>query len=715
MKVIKRNNTLEEYDKEKIKKAIIGAVGDIRECLVEDKLFAETIASLTLIEIVKKDLVTPELHVHIEDIQDTVEEALMKLGRYDVAKAYIKYRYNRAEHRNKLNSIDKKINELIEMKADESVANANKDGKKFNTQRDLIAGIVAKDYALRHLLPKDIATAHESGDIYFHDMDYSPFTPLFNCMLIDFRGMLKKGFTIGNADVGEPQTIETATALVSQIVANVASNIYGGTTFNRADEVLAVYAKKSYELHLKTAKKYLHNEKAIEEYAKEETIKSIHKAIKSLEYEINTLFSSNGQTPFFTIGFGLGEDWFAKEIQRAILLTRIKGLGKQRKTAIFPKLVFTLKRGLNLEKNDPNYDIKQLALECASKRMYPDILSYDKIVEITGGFKSPMGCRSFLHEYTNPVTGEKEYDGRNNLGVVTVNLPRIGIESKGDKKLFYKILNERLELCRKALMLRINSISKAKVENAPILYQYGATGKRLSLNEDVMKIFKDKRASVSLGYIGLYETATCFYGGEWEHNKEAKEFTLDIMRVMKAKVEEWTENTGYYFSIYGTPAESLTHTFCTKDREKFGVIKDITDKGFYINSFHYDTRKNPTPFEKIDFEKDYPYYSSGGFIHYCEFPSLINNIEGLEAIWDYAYDRIGYFGTNTPIDKCYECEYEGEFKPTSDGFECPQCGNNNPNTTSCTRRTCGYLGNPIERKLIKGRLLEEQSRVKHMK
>ncbi len=310
--------------------------------------------------------------------------------------------------------------------------------------------------------------------------------------------------------------------------------------------------------------------------------------------------------------------------------------------------------------------------------------------------------------------GKYETDGRNNLGVVTINLPRIAIESNGNKEKFYDILNKRLELCRKALMVRINAISKARVDNAPILYQYGATGRRLNPDDDVMTIFKNGRATVSLGYIGLYEVATVFYGGEWENNKVAKDFTLNVLKVMKEHCDKWKEDTGYAFSLYGTPAESLTHTFCTKDRAEFGEIKDITDKGYYTNSFHYDVRKKPTPFEKIEFEKDYPYYSKGGFIHYCEFPSLINNIEGLEAVWDYAYDRIGYFGTNTPIDKCFECGYEGEFEPTDEGFQCPQCGNHNPHTTNCTRRTCGYLGNPIERKVIKGRLLEEQARVKHM-
>lgn len=713
LKVIKRDGSKEVFNKQKIKNAVIGAINNIKNVTYEDEKCAEDIAYASLVVLENKGNINADNTIDIEKIQDMIEEELMRKARYDVAKQFITYRYERAEQRNKANSLDKKIQDLVEMKADESVSNANKDGKKFNTQRDLTAGVLAKDYALRNLLPEDIVEAHNRGEIYYHDLDYSPFTSMYNCQLIDFKGMFEGGFTIGNANVGEPQSIEVATALVSQITANVASNIYGGTSFNRADEVLGIYAKKSYDNHLKTAKKYLRTKKEQQKYAKDQTKISIWRAMKSLEYEINTLFSSNGQTPFFTLNFGLGTNWFEREIQKAILKTRIKGLGKKRKTAIFPKLVFTLKRGVNLSPSDKNYDIKQLALECATKRMYPDVLSYDKIVEITGDFKSPMGCRSFLSSFINE-NGEYETDGRNNLGVVTINLPRIAIESDGDKTKFYDILNKRLLLCKKALMTRIKSVSKAKVDNAPILYRYGATGKRLDTDDNVMDIFKNGRATVSLGYIGLYEVGAIFYGSEWEKNKIAKGFTLNIMKTLKDACDKWKEETGYGFSVYGTPAESLTHTFCQKDKKEFGIIKDVTDKGYYTNSFHYDVRKKPTPFEKIDFEKEYAKYSTGGFIHYCEFPSLINNIEGLEAVWDYAYDRIGYFGTNTPIDKCYKCGFEGEFAPTDEGFKCPQCGNTDPLTTNCTRRTCGYLGNPMERKLIKGRLLEEQAREKNM-
>ncbi|MEM5592938.1 anaerobic ribonucleoside-triphosphate reductase [Niallia circulans] len=605
-----------------------------------------------------------------------------------------------------------KIEELINEDKSVTNENGNKDSKVFNTKRDLLAGIVAKNYALENILPKHIAESHIKGEIHFHDLDYSPFFSEFNCMLIDYEGMLKNGFTIGNADVERPKSIATATALMAQIVANVSSNIYGGTTFSRVDEVLEPYAKISYLKHLKEAEKWIEDREKQEEYAKHMTSVEIHDSMQSLEYEINTLFNSNGQTPFLSINFGLGTSWLSREIQKAILEIRIEGLGKEHKTAVFPKLLFTIKKGVNFYPTDPNYDIKQLALECSTKRMYPDVLNYDKIVEITGDFKANMGCRSFLSSYQDE-NGEYITHGRMNLGVITVNLPRIAIESQGSKEIFWDILKQRLSLIYEALMFRINSVNKANSNNAPILYQYGATGHRLNPNQSVSDIFKNNYATVSLGYIGLHEVATVFYGNDWQGNKEAKEFTLDIMKLLKSKVTEWREETGYGFSVYGTPSESLTDRFCRLDKQQFGEIKDITDKGYYTNSFHYDVRKKINPYDKIDFEMDYPQYSNGGFIHYCEFPSLIDNPKALESVWDYTYDKVGYFGTNVPIDECYECGYKGEFESTAEGFKCPNCSNNNPKTSSVTRRLCGYLGSVIQRPVIEGRRKEIQSRVKH--
>ena len=535
-----------------------------------------------------------------------------------------------------------------------------------------------------------------------------------NCCLIDFKGMLKEGFRMGNADIESPKSIQTAAAQIAQIIANVASCQYGGCSADRIDELLAPYAKLNYKKHLKDAERWIEDQSKHESYAFSKTKKDIYDAMQSLEYEVNTLFTSNGQTPFVTFGFGLGQTELEREIQKAILKIRIRGLGVEQRTAIFPKLVFALKRGVNLYSEDPNYDIKQLALECATKRMYPDILSYDKIVELTGSFKVPMGCRSFLQGWKNSK-GEEVNSGRMNLGVVTLNLPRIAIESDGDFEKFWRIFDERTQIVKDALVYRINRTKEASPTNAPILYQYGAFGKRLKPTDSVDEVFKNRRATVSFGYIGLYEVGKVFYGTEWEENPEAKEFTLSVIRKMKNLCEDWSEEFGYHFSVYSTPSESLTDRFCRMDTEKFGSIADITDKGYYTNSFHYDVRKNPTPFEKLDFEKDFVKAgATGGFIHYCEYPVLQQNPKALEAVWDYAYDRVGYLGTNTPIDKCFECGFEGDFQPTAKGFKCPNCGNTNPKTCDVVKRTCGYLGNPQARPMVKGRHKEISARVKHM-
>ena len=706
--VEKRDGRRVVFDVDKIDKALHKAADKVMDVtpLVEKRLNALT------------ERIVTEIHsrfpkgVKIYEIQNIVEHELLEAKEYALAEEYITYRTQRDFERSKATDINFSIHKLLNK--DQAVVNenANKDSDVFNTQRDLTAGIVGKSIGLQ-MLPKHVANAHQKGDIHYHDLDYSPYTPMTNCCLIDFKGMLENGFKIGNAEVESPKSIQTATAQISQIIANVASSQYGGCSADRIDEVLAPYAEKNYQKHLKDAEEWVLPEKR-EDYAWKKTQKDIYDAMQSLEYEINTLFTSNGQTPFTSLGFGLGTNRFEREIQKAILNIRIKGLGSEHRTAIFPKLIFTLKRGLNLEEGTPNYDIKQLALECATKRMYPDVLSYDKIVELTGSFKVPMGCRSFLQGWKDE-NGVEVNSGRMNLGVVTVNLPRIALESEGDMNKFWEIFNERMNIAEDALVYRVERTKEATPANAPILYQYGAFGHRLGKEESVDQLFKNRRATVSLGYIGLYEVATVFFGNSWEHNPAAKEFTLDIIRDMKRRVEEWSDQYGYHFSIYSTPSESLTDRFCRLDTEKFGSIPDITDKEYYTNSFHYDVRKNPTPFEKLDFEKVYPEAgASGGFIHYCEYPVLQQNPKALEAVWDYAYDRVGYLGTNTPIDRCYKCDFEGDFEPTERGFACPNCGNSDPKTVDVVKRTCGYLGNPQARPMVNGRHKEIAARVKHM-
>ena len=708
VKVIKRDGRSVNFDADKIYNALVKASINVTKMspVVEAKL--ETISDNIIAEIFDrfKD------NVKIYEIQNIVEHELLEANEYAIAQEYINYRTKRDFARSQATDINFTIDKLLNKDQTVVNENANKDSEVFNTQRDLTAGIVGKSIGLK-MLPAHVANAHQKGDIQYPDLHYSPYTPMTNCCLIDFKGMLANGFKIGNAEVESPKSIQTATAQISQIIANVASSQYGGCTADRIDEFLAPYAELNYKKHLKDAQDWV-AENRREDYACTKTKKDIYDAMQSLEYEINTLFTSNGQTPFTSLGFGLGTNWFEREIQKAILTIRIKGLGSEHRTAIFPKLIFTLKSGLNLEVGTPNYDIKQLALECATKRMYPDVLSYDKIVELTGSFKAPMGCRSFLQGWKDE-NGVEVNSGRMNLGVVTVNLPRIAMESNGDINKFWEIFNERMGIAKDALVYRVERVKEATPANAPILYQYGAFGKRLGRYDNVDELFRHRRATVSLGYIGLYEVGTVFYGPEWETNPEAKEFTVDIIRKMKKLCTEWSDEFDYHFSIYSTPSESLTDRFCRLDTEKFGIVKDITDKEYYTNSFHYDVRKDPTPFEKLDFEKAYPEAgATGGFIHYCEYPVLQQNPKALEAVWDYAYSRVGYLGTNTPIDRCYSCGFEGDFTPTERGFVCPNCGNSDPKTVDVVKRTCGYLGNPQARPMVNGRHKEISARVKHM-
>ncbi|EMB50016.1 anaerobic ribonucleoside triphosphate reductase [Vibrio mimicus CAIM 602] len=651
--------------------------------------------------------------VHIAEIQTLVENELMQGPYKALARSYIEYRHDRDVAREKQSKLTQEIEGLIqESNADLLNENANKDGKVIPTQRDLLAGIVAKHYAKTRILPRDVVQAHEEGDIHYHDLDYAPFFPMFNCMLIDLKGMLTHGFKMGNAEIDTPKSISTATAVTAQIIAQVASHIYGGTTINRIDEVLAPYVTASYEKHLEIAREW--DIRSPEEFAKVRTEKECYDAFQSLEYEVNTLHTANGQTPFVTFGFGLGTSWESRLIQQSILKNRIAGLGKNRKTAVFPKLVFAIKDGLNHKVGDPNYDIKQLALECASKRMYPDILNYDKVVEVTGSFKTPMGCRSFLNTYEE--NGELIHEGRNNLGVVSLNLPRIALKAKGDVKKFYALLDEKLKLARRALDTRINRLENVKARVAPILYMEGACGVRLKANDSIADIFKHGRASISLGYIGVHETIIALFGQQTHVYDDAqlREEAVKIIQHLRNAVEQWKKETGYAFSLYGTPSENLCSRFCRIDAKQFGVVEGVTDKGYYTNSFHLDVQKKVNPYDKIDFEMPYPEVSSGGFICYGEFPNMQRNVEALENVWDYSYHRVPYYGTNTPIDECYECGFTGEFDCTSKGFVCPRCGNHEPTKVSVTRRVCGYLGSPDARPFNVGKQEEVKRRVKHL-
>ncbi|MGG0823247.1 anaerobic ribonucleoside-triphosphate reductase [Paenibacillus turicensis] len=724
--VIKRDGSEVAFDLQKIIDAICAAM-EATEKKVDMAIAKQVAVQVT------NDISTAD-KVDIEHIQDLVQHHLMNSPRQDVAEAYIGYREIRTLKRRERSDLDKKVQGLLDQTNEEVLKeNSNKDGATIPTQRDLLAGITAKDFAQTYMMPKRVVEAHNRGSIHFHDQDYSPYFPIYNCMLIDLKEMLENGFKLGNAQIETPKSITTATAITAQIIAQVASHIYGGNTINEIDIILAPYVAQSFRKHFKTGLEWLYPEleqsianedinyenEALRltyprafEYAVKLTEKETFDAFQSLEYEINTLVSANGQTPFSTFGFGRGLSWTERQIQIAILKNRIRGLGKDGKTPVFPKLIFAMEEGVNLRPEDPNYDIKKLALKCSTLRMYPDIISVPKVKEITGSFKFPMGCRSFLGVYEE--NGKELHDGRFNMGVVTANLPRLAIQAQGSEAKFYELLDDVLDISREALMFRIERLKGVKAKVAPILYMEGAAGSRLHPEDTIDHLLENGRASISLGYIGIHETIRALYGKAIFEDETLREKGLNIVKYLSQKTEQWKNETGYGFSLYSTPAESLCYRFCALDEKEYGEIEDVTSKGYYTNSFHLDVNQKATPFEKIEFEKQYPVYANGGFITYCEFDSLVKNPEALESVWDYAYERVPYFGTNTPTDKCLECGFEGEFEATNLGFKCPNCNNSNPKTSSVIRRCCGYLSEPSQRPFNAGKQKEVLSRVKHM-
>jgi len=703
--VIKRDGDTVPFNHHRIEVAITKAMQS-----------AGQIPDLNLISQLTKDIqiaLSAKDQSDIQEIQRVVEETLIDHHLTDVSRCYIAYRKSRDIERERRTDLTEEINSLLNQSNDSLLnENANKDSNVIPTQRDLLAGIVARHYAKSHMLEPDVVRAHEHGDIHYHDLDYAPFFPMFNCMLVDLKGMLSEGFNMGNAEIEPPKSIITATNITAQIIAQVASHIYGGTTIDRIDEILAPYVSHSYQKQLGLAQRW--DIVDAHKFAKEQTERECYDAFQALEYEVNTLHTSNGQTPFVTFGFGLGNGWEEQLIQKSILQVRINGLGKNHKTAIFPKLVFALKEGVNLNKTDPNYSIKQMALECASLRMYPDILNYHQVVETTGSFKTPMGCRSFLGPFVDE--GEEVHAGRNNLGVVSLNLPRLAIKAMGDEHKFFILLDEQLGICQRALLDRINRLRNIKAKVAPILYMEGACGIRLKAEDSIMPIFERGRASISLGYIGVHETINALLGADVHmfDDEVRQRKGIAIVKYLKQAVQCWQEQTGFGFSLYSTPSENLCTRFCVIDQKEFGIINGVTDKGYYTNSFHLDVEKKVNPYDKIDFEMAYPKIANGGFICYGEYPNLRHNLKALENVWDYSYSRVPYYGTNTPIDECYCCGYSGEFECTAKGFSCPQCNNSETQMMSVTRRVCGYLGTPNARPFNRGKQEEVRRRVKHL-
>ena len=690
MKVIKRDGKKVDFDPNKIVVAISKAnrevIGNEKASIQNINYIVEAIEKLELNEI------------GIEKIQDQIERKLMELGKYELAKRYMLYREKRSIIR-QTNTTDESILSLIRNTNKEvSKENSNKNAILLSTQRDLIAGEVSKDIVDRLLLPERIVKAHKEGVLHFHDKDYF-IQPMFNCCLVNIKDMLDNETVMNGKKIETPKSFQVACTVMTQIIAAVASNQYGGQSVNVAH--LGKYLRKTYDKYYK--KYYNHfieegkSEKEAETLAKDfaemRKQEDLVAGIQTVQYQINTLMTTNGQSPFVTLFMHIVEgDEYEKEVAEIIeeiLKQRLKGIKNSEGhyiTPAFPKLIYVLDECNNLSGGKYDY-VTKLAVKCSAKRLYPDYISAKKMREIyEGNVFSPMGCRSFLSPYKDE-NGEYKFEGRFNQGVVSINLPQIAIMASGNKEKFYKILDDRLELCFDACMCRHNALKGVTSDYSPIHWQYGAIA-RLKKGEKIDKYLYGNYSTMSLGYIGLYEVSKLMTGKS-HTEKEGKEFVEELMKYLRKVVDGWKKDTNIGFALYGTPAESLCYRFAKIDEEKFGSIKDITDKGYYTNSYHVDVRENINAFDKLKFESSFQPISSGGCISYVEIPNMEKNYEALEEIVKFIYDNIQYAEFNTKSDVCNVCGHTGEIIINDDlQWECPCCHNKDESKMSVTRRTC---------------------------
>ena len=706
MKIIKRDGRVVEYDREKIRTAIKKANNDVSE---EDMASDKEIDSIIkYIESLKKK------RLLVEDVQDIIERKLVEANKYELSKAYMLYRYERELIR-KANTTDESILTLIKNSNKEVMEeNSNKNAVVASTQRDLIAGEVSKDLTKRILLPEKISEAHENGILHFHDADYF-LQPIFNCCLINVADMLDNGTVMNGKLIESPKSFQVACTVLTQIIAAVASSQYGGQSVDIRH--LGKYLKRSEDkFRSKLTEKYKGKitKKEIEELVQDRLKEELASGVQTIQYQINTLMTTNGQSPFVTIFMYLDKDDpyidYTAMIIEEILNQRYKGIKNEKGvyiTPAFPKLIYVLDENNCL--NGGKYDyLTHLAVKCSSKRLYPDYISAPKMREnYEGNVFSPMGCRSFLSPWKDK-DGNYKFEGRFNQGVVSINLPQIAILANKDEDEFFRLLDERLELCYEALMCRHHALLGTLSDVSPVHWQYGAIA-RLGKNEPIDKLLKDGYSTLSLGYIGIYEMTMAMKGVS-HTDPVGKEFALKVMKKLKDTCAKWKKETGLGFALYGTPAESLCYRFARIDKEKFGDIKDITDKGYYTNSYHVDVREEINAFDKLKFESDFQVLSTGGAISYVEIPNMQNNLEALEELVKFIYNNIQYAEFNTKSDYCHVCGYDGEIIINDNlEWECPNCHNKDKNKMNVTRRTCGYLGenfwNVGKTKEIKARVL----------
>lgn len=708
MKIIKRDGRIVDYDRQKIAVAIEKANRDV---IGKEKATKEEIK-----EIIDYIEGLGKRRILVEDVQDIIEEKLMDMGKHKLAKEYIVYRYNRALVR-KSNTTDESILGLIRNENKElAEENSNKNTMLASTQRDYIAGEVSRDLTNRLLLPEKIVKAHKDGVLHFHDADYFV-QPIFNCCLINLGDMLDNGTVMNGKLIESPKSFQVACIVMTQIIASVASNQYGGQSVNLKH--LGKYLRKSYNKYKKQIEEKYKGKlsgSTIEELVDVRVRHELEAGVQTIQYQINTLMTTNGQTPFVTLFLQLEEnDPYIKEnamIIEEILKQRIQGVKNEAGvyvTPAFPKLVYVLDEHNCLKGGKYDY-LTRLAVKCSAKRMYPDYISAKKMREnYEGNVFSPMGCRSFLSPWKDE-NGNYKFEGRFNQGVVSINLPQVAIIAEGDEEKFWKLLDERLELCKEALMCRHYALLGTLSDISPIHWQYGAIA-RLQKGEKIDKLLYGGYSTMSLGYIGIYEM-TKLMKGVSHTTPEGHEFALKVMRHLRETTDKWKKETNIGFALYGTPAESLCYKFARIDKEKFGTIEDVTDKGYYTNSYHVDVREKIDAFEKLKFESEFQKISSGGAISYVEIPNMQHNLIALETAVKFIYDNIQYAEFNTKSDYCQVCGFDGEIIINDNNeWECPNCGNKDHSKMNVVRRTCGYLG---ENFWNAGKTKEIKQRVLHM-
>ena len=715
MKIVKRDGHIVDYCPEKIELAIKKANEEVAE---EDR-----VSDIQIRNIVKYVEGLKKKRMLVEDIQDIIEYRLMALGKYALAKEYITYRYTRELVR-KSNTTDLSIKELIDGESEYwNTENSNKNAKIVTTQRDYLAGITSTDITRRFLLTEDIVKAHDEGIIHFHDADYFAQNALHNCDLINLEDMLQNGTNINGVMIEKPHRFLTAMTIATQIITAVSSSQYGGCTITLTH--LAPFVRCSYERYLDKYKARKFKKEDAEKYAKEDLKKEITDGVQTFQYQINSMTTTNGQAPFLSVCMYLGETNEYKDelamIIEEVLKQRIQGMKNEKGvyiTPAFPKLLYVLEED-NIKPDSKYYYLTQLSAKCTAKRMVPDYISEKIMKELkidkngNGQCYPCMGCRSFLTPYVDEK-GNPKYYGRFNQGVVTINLPDVALSSDKDMELFWKIFDDRLELCHRALQIRHKRLSKVTSDVAPILWQHGALA-RLGKGESIHDLLHHGYSTISLGYAGLYECVK-YMTGKSHTDPSATPFAIEVMQHLNDACAKWKEKENIDFSLYGTPIESTTYKFAKCLQKRFGKIEGVTDKNYITNSYHVHVTENINAFEKLKFESQFQELSPGGAISYVEVPDMQNNIPAVLKVMQYIYDNIMYAELNTKSDYCQECGYTGQIQIITDDdgkliWECPNCGNRNQDKMNVARRTCGYIGTQFWNQ---GRTQEIKERVLHL-